>query len=438
MKKIFCLITCLALVLSLAALVSCDGNSGTEGSSSSVKSSVADNSSTNTTDSSKTDSTVDSSTTDSSTTDSSTTDSSTTDSSTTDSSTTDSSTTDSSTTNSSTTDSSTTDSSTTDSSTTDSSTTDSSTTDSSTTDSSTTDSSTTDSGTTDSSTTDSSKPEDDGGEDVVDKITVSFVCYSGTHVSGDMEIKIDKGSSISVKQLPVITRDGYVLGWSYDMFGDEPWSESDVFDEDTELFGKWHKRDDFDDLIGSISGFDSFCVNSVISNTVGNEVVSYTSVEKYDGDNAYSLVEADDTREEAWYVDGIFYAQYGDIKMKSYLSKAEYVATYGSPFGVNEFFGVKRDEVISISKNGNTYNVVIDAAKYTERLASTMPIEIIYTSITYTVELDGNGQLVSVGNEYTFAIDGVTTKGSTVSEITGVGETVVAAPTNADEFAEMH
>lgn len=274
---------------------------------------------------------------------------------------------------------------------------------------------------------------DNGGDDGKEKVTISFVCFMYEPVSGSKEVKIDKGSAILLSQMPVFERKGYVLVWSYDMFGDEKWQPTDVFNEDTELFGTWVEVNLFDELREKLSILTNFQMDSAItSETIAGEQ-SHTIVTKHDGTKVYTVISAGDLTEESWYVDGICYFKIGESIMKQEVTEEEKEELFGdTAVGENAFFGVERALVRSInkedSKEGTIYTIVIDEAKYTDSLPSDMPVELVYSSIDYQFTLDESGTLISVVSEYSYTENGNQVDGKSVSQIINIGSTVVEAP----------
>ncbi len=273
-----------------------------------------------------------------------------------------------------------------------------------------------------------------------EQVTVTFTCMGGTYQSGDKEIKINTGSAISKEQMPVYTRNGYVIRWSYDMFGDEPWRGSDTFDKNTELYATWIKEDDYFDVINAYL-FTLSSVQMTDSMTFkGADATLLVTVTKYDGQNVYSSVTMvggsglAGSKEEYWYVDGVFYSAYGGEKIKTELSYDEYKETIRAPFvGEDRIFQIKKDAVTSITKNGNEYVIEVDGEKYTQGLQ--IGADIFYESFTMTVTFDESGEISKISTDYAYRVsDGTVMECISVSEFSAVGETTVEAPADADEF----
>jgi len=271
-------------------------------------------------------------------------------------------------------------------------------------------------------------------DSVGDLITITFTCMGGTYQSGDTEIKINTGSAISKEQFPVYTRKGYVAVWSYDMFGTDKWSARDSFDKDTELFVTWIKEDSYFDVINSyLFSIGSVEISSAFTVKGADEAAYY--LEKYEGYNVYSGMSSGNLKEEYWYVDGIFYSAYGGEKIKKEITSDDFEADYKVYFvGPDKIFQLRKDTVTNITKNGNEYVLEVDADKHVGAGAVT-GVEIKYTSFTMTVTFGDDGEISQMRAEYAYSINGgKTIECVTVSEFTGIGETTVEVPENADEF----
>lgn len=293
------------------------------------------------------------------------------------------------------------------------------------------------SGTTDSTgTTDSSKDdEDEDDEEIEDpnaeRVTIRFTCVRG-YVSGDKEIQIVKGTTLSPKKMPVYEREGYVIFWSYDIVGEQPWSAGDIIDKDTELFGTW-KNDDqyFDVLLSYFLKLARVEFNTTQTNTVQGEKTSSSIVELYDGADMYSKITSGTTTEEMWYVDQVYYTIVGTQKVKMNLSKEELPKKALAE--KDSIFGIKRDFVKSLTKDGDKYILVVDEAKMTEALPKPISPEIVYTS--YVMELvfeDGEISSMTANIEYTQS--GVEVQMVATTVASSIGKARVTPPLNADEF----
>lgn len=314
-------------------------------------------------------------------------------------------------------------------------------------------SSTPDSGTTDESTNQGgTNSSDQGGEnsstnqsgggdekpDIGEKITIKFTCVSGTLVSGSKEIKINKGSALLLNEMPVFERKGYEIMWSYDMFGEQAWALGDVFDKDTTLFATWKSENSFDGLLALVSKIKNFQMDTTMSITSNGMSFSQSTVTMYDGRNAYSEISAEGMTEKMWYVDGMFYTVYGDQLVKSPLSDEEYEMYFGdAAITESSVFGINRDHVSTVSKDGNVYTVAVDCAKYSASIAGTTPVELVYTKMVYTFEFDENGLLTKLVADINLTADGAPQENVSTSTFVNVGTTVVTAPENADEFVPM-
>ena len=267
-------------------------------------------------------------------------------------------------------------------------------------------------------------------ENAGDTVTVSFVCMSGTYQSGDREITINTGSSISKAQMPVYTRNGYVISWSYDIFGEETWCARDVFNKDTSLYATWIKEDEYFDVLNAYF----YTVGSVqIDGTISfkDYDITSTSVDKYDGQSFYTIVGSGEYLEEYWYVDGIFYSIYGGEKIKTELSYDEFLERTNAGFvGQDRIFKVTKDMVTSITKDGQAYTLVVDAQKYSAA------VNTVYTSFVMTVTMGDDGEVASVVIEYTYQSNGTSLSCVSTDIFVGINETTVEAPENADEFME--
>lgn len=263
-------------------------------------------------------------------------------------------------------------------------------------------------------------------------VTITFTCMSGTYQSGDKEIKINTGSGISKVQMPVYTRNGYVIKWSYDRFGEEPWCAADTFESDTELFATWIKEDKHFEVINAyLYSVGSMQINGTL--TFGGYDGAVTSVEKYNGEEIYSYVSTSNVEEEYWYVDGFFYASYGGEKYKTKLTPDEFSLIMNiKPFSAESIFGIAKDSVTSSTKDGQTYAFVVDAEKYTENAAGSLE----YTKFIMNITFGDDGEISKVIIEYTYERDGEGAVNCvSVSEIVNVNQTVVAPPSDADQYA---
>ena len=263
-------------------------------------------------------------------------------------------------------------------------------------------------------------------------VTITFTCMSGTYQNGDKEIKINTGSGISKVQMPVYTRNGYVIKWSYDRFGEEPWCASDTFESDTELFATWIKEDKHFEVINAyLYSVGSMQINGTL--TFDGYDGAVTSVDKYNGDEIYSYVCTGNIEEEYWYVDGFFYASYGGEKYKMELTPDEFALIMNiKPFSANSIFGITKDSVVSSTKEGQTYTFIVDAEKYTENAAGSLE----YTKFVMNVTFDDDGEISEVVIEYAYERDGEDEVSCiSVSEILGVNQTAVTPPSDADQYA---
>ncbi len=267
-------------------------------------------------------------------------------------------------------------------------------------------------------------------DDSAEKITVEFVCFMYEPVSGETKIKIDKGSVLLPEQMPVYERKGYVMVWSYDRFGEEKWQPTDVFENDTELYGTWQAENLFDELKAKLSGLTNFQMNSAVDTTMGDDKFTHITVNKYDGEKVYMEINAEGMVERVWYVDGACYMEIEGKIVEQEMSRAEFDAAFGSEVvGEDSFFGIKKDWVKSIKREGIEYTIELDAEKYTESKASDIPVELVYSSVKFIFTLDVQGKnLSSIRNIYSFTQDGVPVTGDTQSEILNIGTTVVEAP----------
>ena len=284
----------------------------------------------------------------------------------------------------------------------------------------------------DKGTTDESGSTDEEVDDNTEKVTVSFVCFMYTPVSGETEVKINKGSVILPEQMPVYVRKGYVMVWSYDMFGDEKWQPTDVFDKDTELFGTWQEVDLFDELKGELSSLVNFQMESTVTNKTAYGTSTHETTTKYSGADLYMIIEANGMAEEIWYVDGVYYTEIDGNMVQQEIPRDEFESLFGSAVvNGDRVFGVDKATVKSVNKTGSVYTVVVDEVKYTQSLGE-LPVELVYTSIAYTFEFDTNGVLVELRSEYSYTQNGSSVSGTSVSQIINVGTTVVEAPVTAE------
>ena len=269
-------------------------------------------------------------------------------------------------------------------------------------------------------------------ENASDTVTVYFTCMSGTYQSGDKEVTINTGSSISKAQFPVYTRKGYVISWSYDKFGEEPWNARDAFNKDTNLYATWIKEDQYFDVLNAyFYTIGSMQINGTIS--FKNYDITNTSVDKYDGQNYCGIAGSGDYQEEYWYVDGIFYSVYGGQKIKTELSYDEFLLKTGGYFvGPDRIFKVTKDMVTSITKDENVYTLIVDAEKYSAALGASTT----YTKFEMTITMGDDGEVYSVAVDYTYLSNGMSLDCVSTDVFVGINETTVEIPENADEFIE--
>lgn len=273
---------------------------------------------------------------------------------------------------------------------------------------------------------------DDGNKE---KITVKFTCVAGTLVSGSKEVKIDKGSSLLLNQMPVFERKGYVIMWSYDIVGEKPWICGDTFDKDTTLFATWKNENSFDALRALVSKIQNFRMDTEISIKSNGLSFTQSTVTLIDGGNAYSEITADGVSEMMWYVDGMFYTVYGDQKVKMPLSQEQYENYFGGAvITESTVFGIDSAHVSSVTKDSNKYTVVVDCEKYSQSIKGTTPVELVYTKMVFTFEFDDSGLLTKLTTDANLTADGVPQENLSVSEFSNIGTTGVNAPENADEF----
>lgn len=269
-------------------------------------------------------------------------------------------------------------------------------------------------------------------ENASDTVTVYFTCMSGTYQSGEKEITINTGSSISKAQLPVYTRKGYVISWSYDMFGDEPWSARDKFTKDTSLYATWIREDEYFDVLNAYF----YTVGSMeIDGTISfkDYGITNTSVDKYDGQNYYAIAGTGEYLEEYWYVDGVFYSIYGGEKIKTELSWDEFLERTNASFvGYERIFKVTKDMVTSITKDGASYTLIVDAQRYTAALGSS----VTYSKFEMTITMGDDGEVQSVVTDYTYQVNGASFDCVSTDIFVGINETTVEAPEDAHEFLE--
>ena len=307
-------------------------------------------------------------------------------------------------------------------------------------------SSTVNSGNTDSSNTTGSTGTENDSTDEKEQITIKFTCFSGNHVSGEKEVKIDKGSVILPEQMPVITRESYVLFWAYDKFGEILWQEGDTFEKDMELFGVWKSVEDLeaialkqkiDALVNYSNGFNNYQMEETTTGIIdGNSMTQALSL-KVDGDNQSQVISGYDMVSRIWYVDGVFYINYeSGEKYKCELTRERFLelTTAGVP-KESSFFGIPASAVKSIDvrdvDGGTCYEVAVDGEKMSN-------IRFTYSNMSYAIYFDGEGTVSHITASYNCIIAGSEQLGEIEytlrSDYSNVGSTVVDAPENADEF----
>ncbi len=274
---------------------------------------------------------------------------------------------------------------------------------------------------------------DDNQGEATETVTIKFTCVVGTLVSGAKEVKINKGSTLLPNQMPVYQRNGYVILWSYDKFGDEPWKADDEFTNDTTLFATWHEAGTFEGFKALVSYLNNFQLNTEIVTTLsGGMEFEQSEISMYDGLNVYSNITTSDMEDEMWYVDGVFYTLYGDEFKKQTITAEEFDEIYGGYLNGSTVFGIDKNHVSAINVNNEEqytkYVLTLDAGAYTESIAGTVPVELIYNEMIYTFSFDKAGNITGVTVEIAMTVDGISQSFVSNSYFSGIGTTVVEAP----------
>ena len=87
----------------------------------------------------------------------------------------------------------------------------------------------------------SNTPNDDENIDAEkDQVSIYFNTIGGEIVDGENEVEINRGGKLPLDMVPQVTKDGYKFYcWAYDKDGEDKWSASDRFYDDTILYAIW-------------------------------------------------------------------------------------------------------------------------------------------------------------------------------------------------------
>lgn len=172
------------------------------------------------------------------------------------------------------------------------------------------------------------------------------------------------------------------------------------------------------------------------SMTVSSEIIS-----KVDGDNVYTKMSNDadpDSIMEIWYVDGMAYVSNESGKMKTEISKEEFLERYtnGSPsestlldipeswFGDIKFEKMGESWVLSFIVSAERYNETFDSLNIEGTITGT---------VVYKVFFDSKGNVEKATTSFDMLIGGVTAHCDSVSEIT-LENVTVTAPADASSY----
>ena len=182
----------------------------------------------------------------------------------------------------------------------------------------------------------------------------------------------------------------------------------------------------------------------VITMTYGGQsmVMNQTVNSKVNGDNTYSKVENDTSpanNMEAWYIDGTVYGITQGMKIKSNITKEEYMEKYmGTDPSESTLLDIPQSwfENIVFEKEGDGWalNFVVSGEKYTQVFKNIgLQGATISGDVNYKMIFTADGELVKLVTSFDMLVQGVTAHCDSISEIT-IGAVTVTAPENPDSF----
>ncbi len=294
-------------------------------------------------------------------------------------------------------------------------------------------------------------------------LTIEFKLWAGEVISGETVITVKLGQSISLAELPVVEREGYVLaGWAVDTFGEELWTEDYVFTKSMTLVAIWEldngnttesstggeqlppdEKDPYEELKSLLSSLVNYETNTAYVYKTGNDTVSYTVKTRIDSENEYMQIVLNDSSEEIWYFNGVYYFYSDQTSFKATIPYEKYEEYKTDGLSAVTFISAIRESWIkSITVNGDgsviRYNVTVDGEQYTEYLEAQGALsDIAYSDLVYTLSFDNEGTLKEISLESDYVQGGVSVGILAVSEVSNVGAVLVEGPANGDEFIDV-
>ena len=170
-------------------------------------------------------------------------------------------------------------------------------------------------------------------------------------------------------------------------------------------------------------------------------------VTRVNGDNTYSKIVSENpyanTSMEAWYVDGVVYANSDGTKVKTNLTKEEYMEQYmNADPSESTLLDIPKSwfEDIKFEEDDGEYSVefVISEEKYNELLGNLgLDIVAIDGDVEYTVYFDEDGNLTHILTEFDMDVSamGVGVEAHCVStSVIKMSDVKVTAPADADSY----
>ena len=178
----------------------------------------------------------------------------------------------------------------------------------------------------------------------------------------------------------------------------------------------------------------------------GEMVMNQTVVTKMAGSNVYIKTENDmePTAEmECWFVNDWFYAISQGVSFKANITYAEFMEKYGPDASADSMligFPAEWFKDIKFYVDGDSYYIelVMSSEEYLNYVDNTTGMDISSADdIVYKVYFDAEGNLGDVITEFDFTANGVVCSVMSVSVISDVDTTEIAAPANGDSFIDV-
>lgn len=169
-------------------------------------------------------------------------------------------------------------------------------------------------------------------------------------------------------------------------------------------------------------------------------ISTVTEINRYDGENIYTKTSSspNGATVEGWYVDGMSYASYPGMKVKTPISKTEFQEKYqGDSRSVGILLSIDEDyfKGADFKKTDNGYSLSFNFSKEQyEALSGGKDLEGELTDeIKYTLLFDKSGNITGAVTVYNTIISELTVTSLTTVSIS-FSEVTVKAPENKDEF----